>query len=102
MTDYKESGSHLESLHVIEEAEPEVLDRLGRCLLLHEHLVELVVDVVLEEPVERFHAVNLKDLLLGDLKHLDYGRMDGLFACQEEEVQHHLAKFFWRVVVAHD
>lgn len=50
-----------------------------------------MVDVVLQEPVQRLHVVDLQDLLFGDLKHLDDGRVDGLFARQEEQVQHHLA-----------
>lgn len=90
MTDYKGSESHLESLYIVEETESEVLDRLGSRLLLHEYLVELVVDVVLEKPVELFHVVDIQNLFFGDLKHLDDGRMDGFLACQEEQVQHHL------------
>lgn len=102
MTNDKESESHLKSLHIVEEAEPEVFNSLGCCLFLHEHLVELMIDVVLQESVKRFHVINLQDLLFGDLKHLDDGCMDCLFACQKEQVKHHLAQFFRRVVIAHN
>lgn len=91
MTNYKESESHLKPLDIVEETESEVFNGLSCCLFLHEHLVELMIYVVLQESVKGFHVINLQDFLFCDLQHLDYSCMDSLFPCQKEQIKHHLA-----------
>lgn len=60
-----------------------------------------MVDLHLQETLHLLSILNLHNPLLSDLQHPDDSRVDGLLACQEEQVQHLLAKLLWRIVVAH-